>query len=139
MRSGKYNIPKDDSEALKFSIMPGVSSKAWRNKKKKASQRSVWDNAGYGLFFAHHLFGNLGHFMIASGSRALFLNADSFKEYECNVQGTVVSLRLDLSDEQRIRETVDSVATMAMETKKRLGVKSLDIKSIEAYLKSNSH
>lgn len=35
LESGKYNIPETDLDALKYSMMPGVSSKAWRNKKKK--------------------------------------------------------------------------------------------------------
>lgn len=40
-----------DEDALLMCIMPGVSARALRNKKKAAHQRSDWDNAGYGLFF----------------------------------------------------------------------------------------
>ncbi|MBO9468285.1 hypothetical protein J7443_23865 [Tropicibacter sp. R15_0] len=137
LESGKYNIPENDLEALKFAIMPGVSSKAWKHKKKKSAQKTPWDNSGYGLFFAHHLFGNLGHFAIASGSNALYLNRDRFNEFECEINGTVVSLSLDLSCEQRIFDCLNDLSKKAHIIKNRLGVKSLDIASIDAYLKSN--
>jgi hypothetical protein len=112
--TGKYNMPKDDSEALMFSLMPGVSSKAWRHKKKKASQKSVWDNAGYGLFFAHQLFSNLGHFFIASGESGLLLNKDKFKKLDCNVQGTIVSMKISLSDEESIIEEINNISKLAI-------------------------
>lgn len=137
LANGKYNIPENDREALLYSLMPGVSSKAWMYKKKRASQKTHWDNAGYGLFFAHQLFGNLGHFMIASGEKALFLSRDSFKEYDCYVDGTIVSMKLDLSEENRIADELRSHSDRAAKIRERLGVKSLQIKSIEALLKAN--
>lgn len=47
----KYTNPESEKEALHYALMPGISSKAWRNKKKKPHQKTVWDNAGYGLLF----------------------------------------------------------------------------------------
>ncbi|MEO9683852.1 MAG: hypothetical protein ABJF86_17870 [Tateyamaria sp.] len=102
LTESKHTKPVTDSEALGFSLMPGVSSKAWRHKKKKAAQKSVWDNAGYGLFFAHQLFGKLGHFYIASGNSSLFLDKDKYKEIPCAIEGTLVSMRMSLSDERSI-------------------------------------
>lgn len=136
LNESKYTKPETEEQALHFALMPGVSSKAWKYKKKKAHQKSVWDNAGYGLFFAQNLFGRLGHFYIASGQTALFLNSDSIKTYPCSVEGTIVSMRLDLSDEKAIAGIIENTANLAFEVKERLGVKNLDYKSVEAFLRS---
>lgn len=136
LNESKYTKPDTEEEALHFALMPGVSSKAWRNKKKKAHQKSVWDNAGYGLFFAQNLFGKLGKFYIASGETSLYLNSDSIKTYPCSVDGTLVSMRLKLSDEDQISRVIEETAGLAFKVKERLGVKSLDYKSVAAFLRS---
>ncbi|PHQ81093.1 MAG: hypothetical protein COB65_10505 [Thalassobium sp.] len=116
--------------------MPGVSSKAWRHKKKKAEQKSVWDNAGYGLFFAHQLFGKLGHFYIASGNSSLYLDSSKYLSLPCSIEGTLVSMRMSLSDECKIVGALKETRDLASKVKERLGVKSLDIKSVQAFLRS---
>ncbi len=136
LKQSKYTQPNNENEALHYALMPGVSSKAWKHKKKKASQKSAWDNAGYGLFFAQNLFGKMGHFYIASGQESLFLSKDAIKTYPCNVDGTLVSMRLDLSDERQIAEIIKSTVGLAHKVKERLGVKSLDYNSVAAFLRS---
>lgn len=136
LQESKYTKPDDEMEALHYALMPGVSSKAWRNKKKKAHQKSVWDNAGYGLFFAQNLFGKLGRFYLASGGTSLYLDSDSLKTYPCQIDGTLVSMRLNLDDEPKIAEVIGSTAELAFEVKEKLGVKSLDYKSVAAFLRS---
>lgn len=137
LQSGKYNKPDNDQDALKYAIMPGVSSKAWRNKKKKAHQKTAWDNAGYGLFFAHHLFGSLGHFHISSGKSGLLLSKNEKRQLKCDIDGTLVSLGLDLSSENKIKDTMDGVSKKSHQIKTKLGVKSLDLADIDSYLRSN--
>lgn len=132
----KYTKPKTDTEAISFSLMPGVSSKAWKHKKKKASQKSVWDNAGYGLFFAHQLFGKLGHFFLASGDSSIYLTKDKYQELPCSVEGTLVSMRMSLADEDEIVGALKATREKAAEIKARLGVKSLHYKSVQAFLRS---
>lgn len=136
LNESKYTKPKTDEEALAFSLMPGVSSKAWRHKKKRAAQRSVWDNAGYGLFFAHQLFGKLGHFYIASGRSSLFLDRDSYRNLACVVEGTLVSMRMSLSNETEIIDALEEIRKNAASIKENLGVKSLDYDRVQAFLKS---
>lgn len=118
--------------------MPGVSSKAWRHKKKKSHQKSNWDNAGYGLFFAHRLFGQLGRFFVASGNRALLIDRGTASDFACRVEGTVVSMRLDLSDEAKIEEHIRKLKDLAHEVKQRLGVKSVSFESVEGFIGSGS-
>ncbi len=136
LQESKYTKPENDEEAIQFALMPGISSKAWRHKKKKSHQKSEWDNSGHGLFFAHQLFGKLGHFYLASGKSSVFLNADSFKIYPCDVEGTLVSMRMDLSNEQLIQDTLAHTADLASKVKQKLGVKSLDIASVSSFLRS---
>src|SRR5690606_1685097 len=73
LSDNRYIAAENDREAVYLSLMPGISSKAWRNKKKPAAQRSEWDNSGFGLFFAHRLFGQLGHFFIGSASAGILI------------------------------------------------------------------
>lgn len=136
LNESKYTKPNSDEEALAFSLMPGVSSKAWRHKKKRAAQRSVWDNAGYGLFFSHQLFGKLGHFYIASGSSSLYLDREKYQILPCTIEGTLVSMRMSLADESQIVGALKETRNLASKVKERLGVKSLDYKSVQAFLRS---
>lgn len=135
---GKFNLPEDDKEAVYYSLMPGVSSKAWRHKKKRASQKSEWDNAGYGLFFSSQLFGSLGHFYIATGNHSLLLTPDRMTDYPCHVDGTLVSLRINLANEERIAQVLKEIVGLAADVKARLGVKSLNFKSVEGFLRTSS-
>ena len=113
LNESKYTKPKSDTEALGFSLMPGVSSKAWRHRKKKSAQKSVWDNAGYGLVFAHQLFGKLGHFYIASGNSSLYLDKDKYLEIPCAIEGTLVSMRMSLADETSITSALSHTGHVA--------------------------
>lgn len=133
LNDSKYTKPDSDEEALAYSLMPGVSSKAWRNKKKRSAHKGIWDNSGYGLFFAHQLFRKLGHFYIASGDSSLFLDESRMLNLPCSVEGTVVSMRMHLGDESRIISAKNSMSKVAAEVKARL-VKSLDYKSVIGFL-----
>ncbi|SDY78098.1 hypothetical protein SAMN05444004_103122 [Jannaschia faecimaris] len=134
LQSSKYTIPENDRQALYYALMLGVSSKAWRAKKKRASFKSQWDNSGFGLFFAHQLFRKFGHFFIASGNTALHLTDGKSMSYDCDVEGTVVSMSIDLSSILEIEETVHAIGAKAFEVKKRIGVKSLDYESVVAFI-----
>ncbi|WP_417259538.1 hypothetical protein [Celeribacter sp.] len=125
-----------DREALYMSLMPGISSKAWRHKKKKAHQRSDWDNTGHGLFFAHRLFGQLGKFAMASGNQAILIErGGAIEDFRSRIAGTVVSMQLDLSDVDRIQQCIVDTQKLAFKVKERLGVKNIEFKSVSSFLK----
>lgn len=136
LMENKYLTDKySDAEALKLAVLPGLSSKAWRHKKKKSSQKSEWDNAGYGLFLTHKLFGSLGHFMIASGNSAIYFQPNNPPQmYECHVVGTVVSMSINLTKESRIQEVLKSVRNEAADVKANIGTKSVNLSKIDDYL-----
>ncbi|WP_430463329.1 hypothetical protein [Tabrizicola sp.] len=124
-----------DRSALMYSLMPGVSSKAKMFKKKKSIQKSDWDNAGYGLFFAHRLFRKFGWFGLASGSQSVFFsNTKPFSSKPTLIEGSLVSMRLDLSNVEAIEREIKQIQTDAADVKARLGVNGLKLSSIEAYL-----
>lgn len=132
----KYTNPKNNREALFYSLMPGVSSKAWRHKKKKSHQKTVWDNAGYGLFFAHQLFGGLGHFFLASKGNALLIEGGELTELKCNIEGTLVSMSIDLSNEAKLEAYIETISKLAHKVKEKIGVKSVSFGSVEGFLKT---
>ncbi len=124
-----------DRSALLYSLMPGVSSKAKLHRKKPSFQKSDWDNAGYGLFFAHRLFGKFGWFGMASGGHCLYLSGrNQIQTKPTQVEGSVVSLRLDLSDLEEIEREIVNIQSDAATVKAKLGVNGLKLSSVEAYL-----
>lgn len=138
LEENKYLPSYSDDEAISVALMPGVSSKAWRHRKKKSAQKSEWDNSGYGLFFAHQLFGSLGSFGIASGNSALEIKDGVLKEYKCDVEGTLVSMQLKLSNEDAIQKTISNVKKTAAKVKETIGTRNIDVASVKAFLDTGS-
>jgi anti-sigma regulatory factor (Ser/Thr protein kinase) len=124
-----------DRKALLMSLMPGISSKARANKKKKSHQKSEWDNSGFGLFSAHRLFGKFGWFGLASGQRYVFCeNGSGVSDGTAFVEGSIVSLRLNLSDVDAMEREVQQIRRDAATVKERLGVNRIKMSSVEAFL-----
>ena|GEM_PF-4755004 len=55
---------------------------------------------------------------------------------DCSIEGTIVSMRMKLSDEKSIIDALKTTQNLAVEVKETLGVKSLKIASVEAFIKS---
>jgi anti-sigma regulatory factor (Ser/Thr protein kinase) len=125
-----------DRSALLFSLMPGVSSKAKAHKKKNRLHRSEWDNSGYGLFFAHQLFGEFGRFAVASRTHAIVIDKGKLVgSFPAHIEGSIVSMRLNLGDVDAIDAKIASIKKQAHEVKSRLGVNGLKISSVEAFFR----
>lgn len=124
-----------DRSALLMSLMPGVSSKARAHAKRRPEHRSAWDNFGVGLFLSHRLFGKFGWFGLASGTRALLIEGGNAPlQFPALIEGSVVSLRLRLSDVAAIRREIREIRQLALDVKARLGVRNLTVASAEAFL-----
>ena len=80
-----------DLDALKLSLLPGISSKAWR--RRKASD--VWANSGYGLFMTQRLCSLGGEFTLLSGRAGMRIVGSQTSAVQCLVPGTTVVLRID--------------------------------------------
>lgn len=78
-------------DALKLSLLPGISSKAWR--RRKASD--VWANSGYGLFMTQRLCSLGGEFTLLSGLAGMRIVGSETSTAHCEAPGTTVVLRID--------------------------------------------
>lgn len=133
-----YLNPENSTDALYASLMPGVSSIAWKAKKKRAAHKSDWDNAGYGLYFLRMLFGKLGHFFVGSGGVGLLFEAgDSAKEIECHWRGTVISMSISVANEGEIEKRIGEIQKEASAIKQRFGARRVDFSSVRAFLFEN--
>lgn len=124
-----------DREALMFSIMPGVSGKARKHKKKKSHQKSVWDNSGFGLYFASQLAGKFGWFGVASGKHAIFVeNGGKLRHTPANIEGSIVSIRLKLNSVEVLEQEIYQIGKKAAKVKQTIGVRNLTPRSVESFL-----
>ncbi|MEH2550750.1 anti-sigma regulatory factor (Ser/Thr protein kinase) [Bradyrhizobium sp. AZCC 2262] len=102
-----------DSDALKLSLLPGISSKAWRNRKTA----DVWANSGYGLFMTQRLCSLGGEFTLLSGTAGMRIADGETVTVQCNARGTTVVLRIDAgavaSLPKRLSEFRDEGARLA--------------------------
>lgn len=97
-RSSSLNPHLDinsDADALKYSLMPGVSGKVYKGIRNDPNNE--WQNSGYGLYMNYRLCNEGGDFFICSGDKGLFreVNADDNRYIDTDFQGTILRLRLD--------------------------------------------
>ncbi|MBY3513728.1 ATP-binding protein [Rhizobium laguerreae] len=95
----------NDEEALKQAILPGISSKAWRNKK----HYDEWANSGYGLFMTANLCSHGGSFALISGGKMLRKDQDSETFLPFRWPGTVVVMQIDT---EKIDKLSDRLAAL---------------------------
>lgn len=84
---------KDDEEALKTAILPGVSGKVYKGQKRKP--KGPWANSGFGLYMTSNICRNGGSFFIASGDKGLYISENKYKIIDTPIQGTAVNLTID--------------------------------------------
>jgi hypothetical protein len=82
-----------DLDALKLALMPGVSGKMYKGKKR--SPYDVWVNSGYGLYMTSRLSSEAGHFSVFSGSSSLTIGVGRMFDGNCAFDGTAVRISLD--------------------------------------------
>ena len=92
LNSNKALEISSDREALNFSLMPGVSSKAVVSKNRK--HYDVWANSGFGLYLTSRLCREGGSFFIASGTSGLYLSESKRRYLDTPFQGTALKLTL---------------------------------------------
>jgi hypothetical protein len=120
---------KNDEDALKAAISPGVSGKIYKGQKKKP--RGEWANSGYGLFMASNICKQGGGFFIASGESGYYLSENVERFLETPFRGTALNLALDttriktlnvmlreIDDSELKSKSKPSKSTMGLMTKK---------------------
>ncbi|WP_257168737.1 ATP-binding protein [Bradyrhizobium sp. SRS-191] len=102
-----------DLDALKLSLLPGISSKAWRRR----NSADAWANSGYGLFMTQRLCSLGGEFALLSGSAGMRIVGTETSTVKCKMAGTTVILRIDAGKvsnlSKRLAEFRDDGARLA--------------------------
>jgi len=83
----------DDSDALRFAVLPGISGIAYKGGPKQ--RNDPWANSGYGLFMTSQLCAAGGTFVICSGDECMIMEHNKQEFAKCNFRGT--ALRLTIS------------------------------------------
>lgn len=88
----------DDSDAIKYALMPGISGKTYEGVKLRPND--IWQNSGYGLYMNYRFCNEGGDFFICSGSKGLYRNVNNDQNHYFNVQYAGTALRLCINTAQ---------------------------------------
>jgi len=97
----KLNI-KDDLDAIRESLLPGVSGKVYPGQKRKP--KGEWANSGYGLYMTNNICINGGNFFIASGNKGLYITEKEEKIIDVAIHGTALNLTINLNQKNNLNE-----------------------------------
>lgn len=78
------------TKPLRYAIIPGCSSKVTTFSYEGA------ENSGFGLFMTSEITRESGEFYIFSNKSSINLSGSSITEGKCNLQGTLIGMRLDI-------------------------------------------
>lgn len=87
----------DDSDAIKYALMPGISGKTYQGVKLRPDD--VWQNSGYGLYMNYRFCNEGGDFFICSGEKGLYRRVENHTNLymDTNFSGTALRLCIDTS------------------------------------------
>jgi hypothetical protein len=108
-----------DQQALSLCLLPGISGKAYRGKKRRSD--SHWENSGYGLYMTSRLCGEGGSFFIASGGAGLLLDGFGTTRFELDFTGTVLRLSLKTDKLSSLRKALTRYLKEGQELAGNLG------------------
>lgn len=92
LSSNPFLNPANEKEALQLALLPGVSGKMYKGKKK--NNNDEWQNSGFGLYMTSRICRNGGDFFILSNDKCILLEGTEKSEFECSFQGTALRLRI---------------------------------------------
>lgn len=91
-----------DLDALKQSIMPGISGKMYKGKKNNPYDH--WQNSGYGLYMTSAICNKGGSFFIGSGTSGIEMQEDKMEVYDIYINGTILNLTIDTTQITRVED-----------------------------------
>lgn len=95
-----------EQEALYYALMPGISSKMYKGKKR--NKNDIWQNSGYGLFMTSELCRKGGSFFICSNNAGLYLTKNKKEEISTKIQGTALRLVFDTNNIHAVSNSLAS-------------------------------
>jgi len=108
-----------DEDALKLSLLPGVSGQAYNG--KRSLNKGVWANSGFGLYMTSRICGNGGSFFLISGDSGILLNNRKRYYIKTNFQGTALRLRLNTNNIRTLSLILEKYRNEGYEIARRLG------------------
>ena len=104
-------------EALKFSLMPGVSGVALE---ERIAQDPYWGNSGFGLYVTSRICSENGQFRIISEQQGLTLARGNQIEHGWSHEGTCVQMRLETKRSGEISARIPQIIEDGEEQRKEL-------------------
>jgi hypothetical protein len=112
-----------DFEAIQQALLPGISGKMYKGKKK--NHYDHWQNSGYGLYMTSEICKKGGSFFIASGHAAMKFEAEVKQTFELFVPGTLIEITIDTNQ-------IAKVENMLMELSSNVKTKKGSLKPSKA-------
>lgn len=110
----KWLNENTDENAIRKALLPGVS--AYSNHSYAPDD---YKNSGYGLALVKKIIQKTnGRFSIASGAKSLTYSGESETVQDCDVNGTLIRMRIDLNNLKNVKfqEVLEEAETEALET-----------------------
>jgi len=110
---------KDDKEAIKLAILPGVSGRA--HKYTNRGRYDNYKNSGYGLYMAEKICAEAGNFLIISGKSARNVKGKNARYLQnVNFEGTILRLIIDADNVHGIEDRLQKYRDDAQKIIKRV-------------------
>lgn len=95
LSANPHLVVENDHDSLNYSLMPGISGKAFKGAKR--DKHDVWANSGFGLYMTSRLCREGGSFFIASGDTGIYLSENKKRYLNTPFDGTALRLLLNTS------------------------------------------
>jgi hypothetical protein len=126
LRDNPHLRVNQDVEALRLSVLPGISGKAWAGANVDHSDK--WSNSGFGLYVVSELCKRGGEFDIVSGEAALCITKDSRKSVSSCHSGTALKIKINT---ENLRSIAASLALIVSKGE-RIAQNVLQMEKVEA-------
>jgi anti-sigma regulatory factor (Ser/Thr protein kinase) len=106
---------KDDNQAIKMAIKPGVSSTS-----HISTDLNQYDNSGYGLYVLTEVVASFGKFSIGSNTRRMTITKNNQKIDTSSFAGTYIGIEMDAAPKQfstLLKDIIDAGESEAGATK----------------------
>ena len=126
LRANPHVKAKTDIEALRLSVLPGISGAAYEGSAQAGDDK--WANSGFGLYVVSELCRRGGDFTVASGNGALQLCGKEYSNLKSIHSGTGVRLVLETEN----LRSIAAALSLIVHKGERIAREILKLPSVEA-------
>jgi len=105
LKNNPFLIIESDKDAINYSLLPGISGKAYKGAPKR--RKGFWSNSGFGLYMTSQLCRNGGDFFMCSGTGGVYLKGWQKRNFRAKLKGTALRLALDTKNISSIKESLE--------------------------------